>query len=554
MNIADELKKRVGKAAGTDPDKIKLEHPDLEEHGDYSTNIALTLKGGIKQAREIAEKIDKKDLIEKIETAGPGFINIKIKREVLLKETGKVIQEGDNYGCGNFLSGKKFMVEYAHPNTHKELHIGHMRTLITGEALARILKASGALVFRANYQGDIGPHVAKAIWGTEQLLKARGLSWETAEKMNLTDKAHLLGEGYVRGNKEYEANKQEIDNLNNGIYSGDEKSRVVYSQTRRWSLEYYDTFYSRFTTKFDKLYFESEVTEEGKKIVKHNIGKVFDESEGAVIFKGEKYGLHTRVFITGDGNTTYEGKELALAYKQYADFPFDLNIHVVANEQAGYFQVVIKALELINPKFKGREYHLPMGMVNLVGRKISSRTGDFLTVDGLLEEVKELLPVKSSVNINEAVAIGAVKYSVLRTQPTLNVAFDIKQSVNLEGNSGPYLQYTYARTRSVLVKSRMAVSQIKADYTLNDDELHILKYLYRFPDAVEEAAKRYSPNLICNYLYELAKRFNTFYNQHSILSADNIMTRELRLNLTAGVSQILKNGMRLLGIEALERM
>jgi arginyl-tRNA synthetase len=319
-------------------------------------------------------------------------------------------------------------------------------------------------------------------------------------------------------------------------------------------LEYYDTFYSRFTSKFDKLYFESEVAEEGKKIVRQNTGKIFSESDGAVIFKGEKFGLHTRVFITSDGNTTYEGKDMALAYKQYADFPFDLNIHIVANEQTGYFQVVIKALELIDPKFKGREYHLPMGMVNLIGRKISSRTGDILTVDGLLDEVKELLPVKSAEKINEAVAIGAVKYSVLKTHPTLNVAFDIKQSVNLQGNSGPYLQYTYARTKSVLAKSQMAVSRIKADYTVNKEELHILNYLYRFPEAVEEAAKRYSPNLVCNYLYELAQRFNTFYNQHSILSADNDITRELRLNLTSAVSQILANGMRLLGIEALERM
>jgi arginyl-tRNA synthetase len=323
-------------------------------------------------------------------------------------------------------------------------------------------------------------------------------------------------------------------------------------------LEYYDTFYSRFTTKFNKLYFESEVAEEGKKIVRQNIGQVFNESEGAVIFKGEKYGLHTRVFITSDGNTTYEGKDMALAYKQFADFPFDLNIHVVANEQTGYFQVVIKALELVDPKFKGREYHLPMGMVNLVGRKISSRTGDILTVDGLLEEVKELLPVKSSEEINEAVAIGAVKYSVLKAQPTLNVAFDIKQSVNLEGNSGPYLQYTYARTKSVISKAGPSVMpkscHLQVSYTINKEELHILRYLYRFPEAVEEAAKRYGPNLICNYLYELAQRFNTFYNQHSILSADNKDSKEFRLILTAVVSQIIKNGLILLGIEALEKM
>jgi arginyl-tRNA synthetase len=282
---------------------------------------------------------------------------------------------------------------------------------------------------------------------------------------------------------------------------------------------------------------------------------VFEVSDGAVIFDGEKYGLHKRVFITGDGNTTYEGKDMALVYKQYADFPFDTNIHVVANEQTGYFQVIIKAIELIEPKFTGKEYHLPMGMVNLVGRKISSRTGDILTVDGLLDEVKQLLPVKSDDKTDEAIVMGAVKYSVLKTHPTLNVSFDIKQSVNLEGNSGPYLQYTYARSQSVLSKSKTGKEgNIEAGYTPNNEELHVLRYLYRFPEVVEEAAERYSPNLVCNYVYELAQRFNKFYNQHSILSADNDYKRRFRLDLTKSVGQILENGLQLLGIKALEKM
>jgi arginyl-tRNA synthetase len=437
-----------------------------------------------------------------------------------------------------------------------------MRTLITGEAVSRILDFAGAKVFRANYQGDVGPHVAKAIWGTQRILGDRGMGWEEAEKLDDTQKAHLLGEGYVRGNVEYETNKTEIDILNTKIYNKDKEILPIYKQTRRWSLNYYDMFYTRFGVKFDKLYFESEMANEGKRIVLENIGKVFTKSEGAVIFEGEKHGLHTRVFITKDGNPTYEGKDMALARAQFAEFPFDTNVHVVANEQTGYFQVIIKALELLDNNFTGREYHLPMGMVNLIGKKMSSRTGEIMTVDGLLDEVKSTLPVKvDDQNIAEAITLGAVKYSVLKIHPTVNVAFDIKQSVSLEGNSGPYLQYTYARTCSVLAKSQIPNPKSQANYNdqttnpnPNSEELAILRWIYRFPEVVEEAAVRYAPNMVCAFLYELAGRFNTFYNQHSILSADNNDLIVFRLQLTKAVGQVLKNGLGILGIEALERM
>src|SRR5690606_16182807 len=211
------------------------------------------------------------------------------------------------------------------------------------------------------------------------------------ETLTDNEKAHLLGEGYVKGNQEYEAHKAEIDQLNNQLYQQHPEVMPVYQRTRQWSLDYYDSLYARFGTTFDKLYFESQIAERGKQIVLENVGTIFEESEGAIIFNGEKHGLHTRVFITAAGNPTYEAKEMGLAPTQYEDFAFDRNIHVVANEQAGYFQVVIKALQLLDwEKFKG-EYHLSMGMVDLVGQKMSSRTGVIITVDALLDEIKNAL-------------------------------------------------------------------------------------------------------------------------------------------------------------------
>ena len=639
-----------------------LDHPTDGFFGDYTTNAALKVSGRLKQnAKDVAgrllevfaESAELKEIgVEKVEMAGPGFINFHLSVRQLVQEADTILLQKEEYGRSELFKGKKIMVEFAPPNTHKEMHIGHMRTLITGEALSRILSASGATVFRANYQGDIGPHVAKAIWGTQKLLKEKNMTWKKAEELSLSEKAHLLGLGYIEGNKGYEENKEEMDALNKKLYQRDPSVAGVYERSRNWSLEYYSGFYKRFYTAFNKLYFESEVFELGKKIVLDNVGKVFEESEGAIIFRGEPYGLHTRVFITADGNPTYEGKDMRLAQVQFGDFPFDKCVHVVANEQTGYFKVIIKALELIDPKFIGREAHLPMGMVQLTGQKISSRTGVLVTVDGLLDDVKILLrdlikvdlPVPEREKVLESTTVAAVKYSVLKTAPTMNSTFDLEKSVALDGNSGPYLQYTYARAKSVLRKSETHAprhsgprpgiqdqgsldpladlaaagqarngqatspsgmtrggSSVEENISyLTKEELSLLRILYRFPEVVEDAAAKYEPHLIANYLFDLAQKFNQFYNNVRILedkseirnpnietnhkskkdpgvasphveagqddvikafearpesvSNFDISASDFRLSLTMAAAQIIKNGLYLLGIEAPERM
>ena len=578
--IKNQLKKELEKILKTltiSSEKIEFEHPAEPGHGDYSSNIALlifaNLKNqllGIKSPIELAEKIAAKwqeiglpDFVQKIEVVSPGFLNLWLKIDYLGSQLSKVLEEKENYGLTDVFKAKKIMVEYAHPNTHKELHIGHMRTLIVGETLARIFSATGARVFRANYQGDIGPHVAKSIWGTEKILEERKINWDQAEKMTLAEKAHLLGEGYVLGTQKYEDPEvaKEIDELNSKLYQKDSSVVSVYDRTRRWCLEYYDTFYNRFYTKFDRLFFESEVFGPGKEIVEENVGKVFQKSQGAIIFDGEPYGLHKRVFVTQDGNATYEGKDMALAPLQYQAFPFDLNLHVVANEQIGYFQVIIKALELLDPKFKGKEFHLPMGMVQLVGKKMSSRTGVFLKVDDLLTEVKKLLlPLitkegitkEEKEKIAEVLTIASVKYSILRVGPRQDVVFDPEKSVSLEGDSGPYLEYTYARTQSVLGKVQKSKKLPEGkNYQFNKEEIAILRTIYKFPEIVAEAAQQHAPNLICGFLYDLCQKYNLFYDKWRILGEPE---EKFRLSLTTSVGQIIKNGLNLLGIESIKRM
>lgn len=484
------------------------------------------------------EKLSPQEVAEKIVAqlcpdgrqgeAKNGFINFWLTKEELIK---KMNPKAEN----NSLAGKKIMVEFAHPNTHKQFHIGHLRNITLGETVSRLLTICGAKIIRANYQGDVGMHVAKALWGVQKLGKTAG--------------------AYVLGNKAFEEDekaKKEIVDLNKKIYQKDPEIMPLWEQTRQESLDYFDKIYQRVYTKFDRLYFESEVAERGKELVLQNVGKFFEKSEGAIIFRAE----HTRVFVNSEGNPTYEAKDMGLGELQFKEYNPDLIIHNVGPEQASYFEVIFVALAKILPQTAGREKHLAYGWVKLKEGKMSSRTGNVVLGEWLLDEIKKRLGEKYPERLSdlEPVAVAAAKYSLLKIGREQEIAFDIDESISLEGDSGPYLQYTYARARSVLRKSVIPAkagiysnrSRVKPGMT--KEEIAILRYLYKFPEVVEQAAKQYSPNLICSYLFELAKRFNYFYNNCPILE------NNFRLMLTVSCGDVLKTGLNLLGIEALEKM
>jgi arginyl-tRNA synthetase len=267
---------------------------------------------------------------------------------------------------------------------------------------------------------------------------------------------------------------------------------------------------------------------------------VFTESQGAIVFEGS----HTRVFITAEGNPTYEAKDLALEIQKTKDWPCDLIVITTASEQNEYFKVVFEALLRIQPDLAGRLKHIGFGMINLKTGKMSSRTGNIVGGVELVEEVVKQVG-------NEQVGLGAVKYGFLKSNPLQNMAFELESSIATEGNSGPYLLYTYARARRVMEKSQTAKvksQKLKEKLITTDMESELLRYLYRFAEVVQEAAERYSPNLVCNYLYELASRYNRMYN------ADVILGNMLREKLTEQTAEVLRKGLALLGIEAVERM
>lgn len=599
-----EIFQKALKASGTADGNLQVtvEYPRDAAHGDYATNIAMQLSKQLgKNPREVAETIiaalKKVKGASKIidgtpEIAGPGFINIRVKKNVLMEAIEEAVRQGDKFGHSDALGGQRIMLEFAHPNTHKAFHIGHLRNICLGESLVRLLESQGAHVFRANYQGDIGPHVAKCLWGMMNMPQAEGLgpvqdvaSARKFEKEVLTTpqkKVTYLGMAYAFGGKAYEADKDgskgvqtAVKEINKKIYDKDPSIVPLWEITRKWSLDYFDYTYARLDSHFDHLFFESQMYERGAEIVKKHLkggkGKdIFEKSDGAIVFKGEPYGLHTRVFLTAEGNATYEGKEMANIETQYALWNFDKIVHIVANEQSGYFKVVFKAIELIEPKLEGKQFHVDYGMVNLSSGKMSSRTGDVITADSLIDEAKarvwEVVFTNNAIGKSEfseeeaketieKIAIAAVKFTMLYSDAKRDIAFDMEQALNLTGDTGPYLLYGYTRVNSIL-KMFVDSKEYEPDYsTFNDLDWTLVKQLLRFEEEVAKSAEELTTHNTAHYLVELVSIFSRWYENNRVFS-DNVERplRWARINLLKAVRNVLANGLYLLGIETVEKM
>jgi arginyl-tRNA synthetase len=558
--LVEELKKVLVflRCSEIDP---KVTYPSDPKYGDYSTNVALVAAKKIRKspmdfANELVKKLKMQDratfLLKNIEVVQPGFINFWIKDEVLM-------QHINTQHVASIQKKKKIMVEFAHPNTHKAFHIGHLRNIVTGESLVRLLEAIGVTVVRANYQGDVGMHIAKCLYGILQYEDGKAY----ISKINdIEERVAFLGKAYAAGSKAYEEDeiaKKEIGEINKKIYAKDQSVWDLYQTTRQWSLDYFEQIYKRVDTHFDRYYFESEVYEFGKKAVLEGLKQgIFEKSNGAVIFPGSKYGLHDRVFITSEGNPTYEGKDVGLAPLQHKEFHPDLIVHVLGSEQYGYTRVLFKALDLLFPIDAGKQFHLVYGWVKLKHGKMSSRTGQVVLGAWLLNEAKKKIFSSFDItdNVAEQVAVAAVKYSFLKVGLTQEIAFDLEESISLDGNSGPYLQYTYARTQSVLKKKQ--IFKFKTQISMNNlklqnEERELLRLLSRFSEIVEESAMRYAPQILCLYLFDLAQSFNLFYHTCPILKAEGDI-QEMRLFLTSSTGEVLKKGLFLLGITAPEKM
>ncbi len=562
--IKDQILKNIGKVLlkmGVENPDIDLDHPANSDFGDYSTSVALKLtkilkKASLQIAQEIVKNLPKDLSIKKVEVLKPGFINFWISNDFLVNNVSDLLKkENFSYPKHHLGKNKKIMVEFAHPNTHKLFHIGHLRNISTGESIVRILEAVGNKVIRSNYEGDVGLHIAKCLYGV--------INSKTDIKKikSLQEKIEFIGKMYSTGTKAYEDDekvKQEIIKINKMIYDRDPGIMPLWIETRRWSLDYFDENYKRFYSYFDRLYFESEFYERGVKIVTEALKKgILEKSQGAIIFNGKKYGLDIRVFINSLGFPTYEGKELALAEKEFSDFgELDKIIHVVTPEQTSFFKVTFKVEELINEeKYKNKQYHLIYEWVKLKAGKMSSREGNIIEANWLIEEVKKkiLEKFKGEKQTSEILAVASTKYSFLKNSTQTIISFDIDESIAVDGNSAPYLIYTYVRCQSVIKKSDFNNGTMKQWNSFNNDELNVLRLINQFPETVQQAAIQFAPNLIANYLYELAQKYNYFYQKNKILESEE-ETKCFRLMLTQAVGKVINEGLYLLGIKTVEKM
>jgi arginyl-tRNA synthetase len=453
---------------------------------------------------------------------------------------------------------KQILLEYSCPNPFKEVHTGHMYQTFLGDALGRMYERAGTKVFRANFGGDVGLHVGKAMWGILQELG--GEYPEKLDNIEEIGRPAYLGRAYVAGSSAYEADEEaklEITTLNKKVYQlhadSDHESAFarIYWTCRQWSYDYFTTLYARIGAEpFDKFYPESTTSMPGLELVEGNTGDVFKESEGAIVLPEEISGLHTRVFVTSQGLPTYETKDLGVIALEAADFTYDKRIIMTGNDQSEYMKVVFKALELINPELGAKQTHVINGTVRFGdGKKMSSRLGNVSRALDVLEVASEVVTAENDTMRNQ-ISLGALKYSLLKNRIGGDIAFDLEQSVSLEGNSGPYLQYAAVRAMSILAKVTEA-KNAEGTAELDEYERTLAWQLAQYGDAVQQALVDSSPHHVCSYLYALSQSFNRFYENSRVVGDER---EGLRVQLVARYREVLTEGLGLLGIEVPERM
>lgn len=552
--MSDTLKDAIAGALGrlgifVSADEVVVEHTADFAHGDYASSVALVYAKQLglsprALAEKLVELLGEREGISSISIAGPGFINFTIAPSYLFEQLQSGREQGDAWGSSQVRAGSRVMVEYTQPNPFKPFHIGHLMSNAIGESLSRLIAFAGAEVVRANYQGDVGPHVAKAIWGMQK----------TGGNVHSADD---WGKAYAHGAGIYEENaeaKAEMDALNKVIYEkSDPAINEIYDAGRATSLAHFEDLYKILGSKFDQYFFESETAPRGLKLVQDN-PEVFPESDGARVFRGEEEGLHTRVFVTKQGLPTYEAKDLGLAQlKQelYADCnPF---IYVTAVEQREYFQVMKAAVTRIAPEIGIKIKHVYHGMMRFAEGKMSSRKGNVITGESLIEDLIEVARERAGESraddvgvLAEVLAVAAIKFQILRGGTSKDIVFDRERALSVEGDSGPYLQYAHARTQAILTKASEA--GVKGVFDAQIDAAELSRLVFRFHEVVRRAERELEPHHVATYLIAVASAFNAWYAQEQILDGTDAAAHKVAL--TDIVRQTLKNGLHLLGIPA----
>lgn len=587
ISAAKALKDLYG--LDVEPSTIIPQATKKEFEGDMTLVVFPWVKAARKAPDAVAKEIgdylvDNEPAVSRYNVI-KGFLNLVID-PTFWNSVLRGIARQEDYGFAKADENSPLvMVEYSSPNTNKPLHLGHLRNILLGYSLASILKACGNRVVKTNIVNDRGIHICKSMlawqkWGD-------GVTPESTGKKG----DHLIGDFYVLFDKHYKAEVKEL--MAKGMTQEeaeaasplmlearemlrkweqkDPEVRSLWEMMNRWVYAGFDETYERMGVDFDKIYYESNTYLEGKEKVLEGLEKgiMYRKDDGSVWADLTADGLDHKLLLRKDGTSVYMTQDIGTAKLRYQDYPIDKMIYVVGNEQNYHFQVLSLLLDKLGFKWGKDLVHFSYGMVELPEGKMKSREGTVVDADDLMDEmVNTARSVSAELGkldgctpeeideITETVGLGALKYFLLKVDPRKNMTFNPKESIDFNGNTGPFIQYTYARIRSVLRKADEAGMR-GADFTAvvpGEREVTLIRRLADFPSVVREAGRSYSPALIANYIYDLVKEYNQFYHDCSILKEEDAATRSMRLELSAVTADVIRRGMGLLGIKVPERM
>ncbi|MEM9363929.1 MAG: arginine--tRNA ligase [Bacteroidota bacterium] len=513
-----------------------------------------------------------------------GFLNLVVS-DVFYLNFFNSIKNIENYGLVKANSRDAIMVEYSSPNTNKPLHLGHIRNNLLGYSVAEVLKASGHKVYKTQIVNDRGIHICKSM-----LAWQRFGNGETPESSGLKSD-HLVGKYYVAFDKAYkeeiaqlvakgkdkkEAEKKapillEAQSMLRKWEAGDEEVVKLWKMMNGWVYAGFDATYQNLGVDFDKLYYESDTYLLGKDVVEDGLKKgiFFRKEDGSVWIDLSDEGLDEKIVLRADGTAVYMTQDIGTAIQRVTDFP-DINgmVYTVGNEQDYHFKVLFLILKKLGYTWAEQLYHLSYGMVDLPSGKMKSREGTVVDADDLIQSMEETAGEISKelgkldgysdeekLKLYRIIGLGALKYYILKVDPKKRILFNPEESVDFQGNTGPFIQYTYARIQSILRKAKnVELSVMETNIELHEKEKELLKQVQLFPEAIQLAAENYSPALIANYVYDLVKEFNSFYQQVTILGETDEVKKQFRVQLSKKVGEVIESGFKLLGINVPERM
>ncbi len=573
-----------------DENQIQVQNTRKDQEGDMTLLVFPFLRFSKKSAEETGREIGEYivNRIKDVESFNviKGFLNFNIANEYWIRN---LISTYCNSDYGVILpdeESKLVMIEYSSPNTNKPLHLGHIRNNLLGFSISEILKANGNNVIKTNIVNDRGIHICKSMYAWQKWGEGR-----TPENTGIKGD-HLVGEFYVEFDKRYKPeieeliekgfSQEEAENKAPSILAarqmllkweaGDDETVNLWKKMNGWVYDGFEVTYKKLGVDFDKIYYESETYLIGKEEVLRGVSEnIFVQKEdGSVWADLTNDGLDQKILLRSDGTSVYMTQDIGTAKMRYNDFEIDKMVYIVGNEQNYHFQVLAVILDKLGFAWGRDLYHFSYGMVELPSGKMKSREGKVVDADDLVDEMiqvardmsaelgkLETLSKEDAEDTFRMIALGALKYFILKVDPRKNMMFNPAESIDFNGNTGPFIQYTYARIKSVLRKAKQNNITIDENVKINSlssKEKDLLKRITLFPKAVKEAGDNFSPAIIANYCYDLVKEFNQFYHEHSILSEANKDQLNFRLILSATVAQIVKKGMNLLGIEMPERM